>query len=58
VDSSFNYSKGQRIVYLLSEGIVVEDNGDTLDIYNLNTARISTILKTDIMGVVVYETSK
>jgi hypothetical protein len=58
VDSAFNYSKGQRVVYLMSEGIVVENNIDSLEIYNLNTARITTIQKSDVMGVVIYETNK
>lgn len=55
VDKEFDYVKGQRIIYLNNEGIVLENEENSLEVYDLETARIGTINKQDIEGVIIYE---
>lgn len=55
VDDNFTYFKGQRIIYGGNEGIIVEINDNTLEIYDLDTARINPVTKEGVLGVVIYE---
>ena len=55
IDEDYEFIKGQRILFLENEGIVLENEENTIEVYNIETTRITTIKKEEIGGVIIYE---